>query len=348
MATQTYTVKKGDTLSKIAGDYGVGMDKITGYKSGNPDLIYEGETINIGDKAPQSTGTPTYSETVKNALTSEDTKEKSPYDVYGVDSLRKNLDTIKASKDTAFKDLEGAQTKTWNDEYNTSGLAEKKNRISTLDQEIADEKRKRDEYVAKVRGNSGLSASQMTGDIRKALDYQNSVIQNKIAERNGIATEYNSGLGEIDKKVTRQLADKKLTYDKYNTEEASTTKKITEYLSALKSALAEEGRNSRYDKQLANALEVARIRKGAGGGTVKLKPLKDFGGDIKGWYDDFGNTYDKDGNLIGGDNEDITPPASNVDDGEGDIFKNETTPETVDNQDQGGIIQSLLNYLRGI
>lgn len=292
MATQTYTVKKGDTLSKIAGDYGVGMDKITGYKSGNPDLIYEGETVSIGDKAPstQSTGTPTYSETVKNALTSEDTKEKSPYDVYGVDSLRKNLDTIKASKDTAFKDLEGAQTKTWNDEYNTSGLSEKKNKISALDQEIADEKRKRDEYVAKVRGNSGLSASQMTGDIRKALDYQNNLINNKISERNAVATEYNTGLSEIDKKTTRSLADKKLTYDKYNTEEASTTKKITEYLGALKSALAEQGKNDRYDKQLANALEVARIRKGSGGGTVKLKPLKDYMGDITGWYDDYGNT----------------------------------------------------------
>lgn len=347
MATQTYTVKKGDTLSKIAGDYGVGMDKITGYKSGNPDLIYEGETINIGDKAPQATGTPTYSETVKNALTSDETKEKSPYDVYGVDSLRKNLDTIKASKDTAFKDLEGAQTKTWNDEYNTSGLSEKKNKISTLDQEIADEKRKRDEYVSKVRGNSGLSASQMTGDIRKALDYQNSVIQNKIAERNAVATEYNSGLGEIDKKVTRQLADKKLTYDKYNTEEANTTKKITEYLSALKSALGEQGKNERYDKQLANALEVARIRKGAGGGSAKLKPMKDWGGNITGWYDDFGNIYDKDG-TIQDNGEDITPPSSNVDDGEGDIFTNETTPETTDPKEQGGIIQSLLNYLRGI
>ena len=348
MATQTYTVKKGDTLNKIASDFGVDQGSITGYKSGDPNLIYEGETINIGDKSPntQTTGTPTYSETVKNAL-NEDTKEKNPYDVYGVESLRKNLDTIKTNKDTAFKDLEGAQTKAWNDEYNSSGLIEKKNKISTLDQEIADAKRERDDYVAKVRGNSGLSASQMTGDIRKALDYQNNLINNKISERNAVATEYNTRLGEIDKKTTRSLADKKLKYDKYNTEEASTTKKITEYLGALKNALAEEGKNKRYDKQLANALEVARIRKGAGGGSPKLKPLKDFGGDIKGWYDDFGNTYDKDGNLIGGDNEDITPPASNVDD-EGDIFKNETTPETVDNQDQGGIIQSLLNYLRGI
>lgn len=346
MATQTYTVKKGDTLSKIASDYGVGMDKITGYKSGNPDLIYEGETINIGDKAPQATGTPTYSETVKNALTSEDTKEKNPYDVYGVDSLRKNLDTIKTSKDTAFKDLEGAQTKTWNDEYNTSGLSEKKQKISTLDQEIADAKRQRDEYVAQVRGNSGLSASQMTGDIRKALDYQNNLIQNKIAERNGIATEYNSGLGEIDKKVGRSVADKKLLYDKYNTDEASTTKKITEYLSALKSALSEQGKNDRYDKQLANALEVARLRK-SGGSTAKLKPMKDWSGNITGWYDDFGNIYDKDG-TIKDNGEDITPPASNVDEGEEDIFKNETTPETVDNQDQGGVVQWLLNYLRGI
>ena len=44
----TYTVKSGDTLSKIASQYNVPLSQITGYKSGNPNLIYPGEVLNIG------------------------------------------------------------------------------------------------------------------------------------------------------------------------------------------------------------------------------------------------------------------------------------------------------------
>lgn len=60
MAT-TYTVKKGDTLNKVAGSYGFKSYKdagITGYRSGNPDLIYEGEVLTIG-KVPSSPATTT-------------------------------------------------------------------------------------------------------------------------------------------------------------------------------------------------------------------------------------------------------------------------------------------------
>ena len=45
---QTYTVKAGDTLSAIAARYGVNINQITGYKSGNPNLIYPGEVLTIG------------------------------------------------------------------------------------------------------------------------------------------------------------------------------------------------------------------------------------------------------------------------------------------------------------
>jgi len=53
MAT-TYKVKSGDTLSKIGAQFGVDWKKITGYKSGNPNLIYPGEVLTI----PTSTSVP--------------------------------------------------------------------------------------------------------------------------------------------------------------------------------------------------------------------------------------------------------------------------------------------------
>ena len=60
MAT-TYTVKEGDTLNGISQKYGFKSYKdagITGYKSGNPDLIRAGEVLTIG-KVPSSPATTT-------------------------------------------------------------------------------------------------------------------------------------------------------------------------------------------------------------------------------------------------------------------------------------------------
>lgn len=50
---RTYTVQAGDTLSAIAAKFGVSTSAISGYRSGNPNLIYPGEvlTINGGSAA---------------------------------------------------------------------------------------------------------------------------------------------------------------------------------------------------------------------------------------------------------------------------------------------------------
>lgn len=56
---RTYTVQTGDTLSGIAAKFGVSTSQISGYRSGNPNLIYPGETLTIGGAAAptQSAGT---------------------------------------------------------------------------------------------------------------------------------------------------------------------------------------------------------------------------------------------------------------------------------------------------
>lgn len=56
---RTYTVRPGDTLSGIAAKLGVAQSQITGFHSGNPNLIYPGEVLTIGGAAApiQSAGT---------------------------------------------------------------------------------------------------------------------------------------------------------------------------------------------------------------------------------------------------------------------------------------------------
>lgn len=56
---RTYTVRTGDTLSGIAAKLGVAQSQITGFHSGNPNLIYPGEVLAIGGAAApiQSAGT---------------------------------------------------------------------------------------------------------------------------------------------------------------------------------------------------------------------------------------------------------------------------------------------------
>lgn len=48
---RTYTVRPGDTLSGIAAKLGVAQSQITGFHSGNPNLIYPGEVLAIGGAA---------------------------------------------------------------------------------------------------------------------------------------------------------------------------------------------------------------------------------------------------------------------------------------------------------
>ena len=52
---KTYTVQAGDTLSKIARQMGVKISDISGYRSGNPNLIFPGENLTVGQQPPVGT-----------------------------------------------------------------------------------------------------------------------------------------------------------------------------------------------------------------------------------------------------------------------------------------------------
>jgi len=268
MAT-AYKIQKGDTLGAIAKKYGVGLSDISGYRSGNPDKIFEGEDVQIG-AAPKAE-TPSYVEEVKTQLSETDASESK--DPYGLSSIRTKIDDATTKRESAFSELKDISTKTFNDEYAKRGLEEKKSKMALLDSEITAEKAKRDEAIAKVRSNPGLSAAQMTGDIRKLADYQNDVINTKIAERNAAATEYNTGLSEIDKLVENTVKDKTLDYGYYDGLLKDLSGQVKDYTSAYREDLQNAQESDQFDRQLAQALEIANLRAGgsADGSNLVLK-----------------------------------------------------------------------------
>lgn len=96
----TYTVKSGDTLSKIAKDYGVSVSDISGYKSGNPNLIYPGEVLNLSNVG-SSINASNIKPPVNMSLPSSSTQQSS-----GSSSLFSNEGSVNSQVDKYRKQLE--------------------------------------------------------------------------------------------------------------------------------------------------------------------------------------------------------------------------------------------------
>lgn len=318
----TYQVKKGDTLSGIAASQGVKLSDISGYRSGNPDLIYEGETLNIGVPETKTGSTKELSDAMAEEYGEAD-------DTSGSDATltkyREDYDSYKTKRDDAFQSLKGITTDTFNSEYDSRKLEEKKQKIETLDGDIASLRAARDADLNEVRKNPNLSASQMTGDVKKQADFYNAQINNLINERNSVAGEYNSELDEIDRIVQNAVTDAQAEYAYYDGlfNEAGTN--ISSYESALREELLADQEQDNFERQLEQALTIAQM-KGTGSG----------GGSDDNWklvYDDYGqplywfNSATKEIEYINGDDN---PGGGNTGGGSFDDLEAE-----LDNEDGG-------------
>lgn len=309
----TYKIQKGDTLGAIAKKYGVSTSDISGYKSGDPNKIYEGETVSIGSNKKDTTD---YASEVKNQLneTTEDEGGDNTETSYGIEKVKTDYDTYKTNREKAYKDLKNVSDETFETEYSKKGLDEKKQKIEQLDSDIATAKATRDEAISKVRSNPGLSASQMTGDIKKLSDYQNNIINNLVSERNSVADEYNTGLEEVNTAVERTMSDKQLDYNYWNDllDEAQST--IDEYTKSYSEELESDQEQSNWEKELAQALQIAQMRNedSSDGSSAKLQLVRDentgdplyyfnpdtgeityINGDKTGGTDEFGDIQDE-------------------------------------------------------
>jgi len=149
----SYTVQSGDTLSGIAQKLGLSSyNDLTGYRSGNPGLIYAGEVLNYGGSAPKSGGTVSASNTGgeytqfaaqnaqqwKDLLNQQNQTQQSAFDKYsqaisGQESLTSAYDRLK--NDLKIPELQQTSSAI------QSEIFKVKNLLNNLDQNVTDRTR---------------------------------------------------------------------------------------------------------------------------------------------------------------------------------------------------------------
>lgn len=133
---QSYTVKAGDSIGKIAQMLGVNPSAISGYKSGNPNLIYPGENLTITKPAIQTQGAmPTGGATGTQGQTGQT----------GTDAA------------TPEKSLTQQTIDTYKEIYNSLGLGDIKSQYEKTLKDQADLQNKMNDDIMGVQNNPWLA-----------------------------------------------------------------------------------------------------------------------------------------------------------------------------------------------
>ena len=159
MSEQTYTVKSGDTLSSIAQKLGVRTSDITGYRSGNPNLIFPNEVLSVNKQV----GSPIVSGTTDGTSAPETT----------LDTLKKNYglsitpevyssNPVKSIKDLVKEVMEA------------TGLPDYKSRIDAIDAEMKSIQKEQEDKITEVNDNPWLSEGLRSKKVTQIQNkYQN-------------------------------------------------------------------------------------------------------------------------------------------------------------------------------
>lgn len=280
---QSHTVQKGDTLGAIARRLGTSVSNLQGFRSGDPNLIYPGETITV--KSPVSNEATQRSNTIKSELsdsptaTLDNTGGNSSFGGFDFSSLQANLADAQKKRDEAFAKLDGFRTDRYDSLVSDRDLDGRKEQISELDSLITQKKNERDASIAKIRKNPGASAATLTGEVSVATDKLNAEINNLIGQRNSLANEYNTELSEIDSIVAREAKDLENTLGFFDTGVSEAQGVIDAYQKALIEELRRE-EDRQYDlednlRDFEQALQLARIKEANSGSGTNYTILTD-------------------------------------------------------------------------
>lgn len=209
--------------------------------------------------------------------------------VYGFDlpTLQTQFQDNYSKLQTAESDINGYQTKRYDEEYSKTNLGQLKSEISALDTQIANEKQTRDNSMSKTRKNPGYSAATITGETAEIDKQANSKITNLIDERNAKAGDYNAQLGEITKRVSMETSDKQSEIEslRYNSQFLGGL--IDTYQKIQSNELATQKDDARWEKEFELKLYDAQTSRSSVTAAKKtsMEQVKDSWGNVVGYFD---------------------------------------------------------------
>lgn len=234
----SYSVKAGDSLSKIAQANGMTLAQLLErnpqYKT-NPNLVQIGATLNLGGTSnpaptPQVNGNPVNPQApvvdpaLKAQQDAQALAEKAGRAGYTPDQYQQLLQSqntvTKEESDAIAKELgiptvEGELFKKptqtsqqlFDSAYSTAGLGEIKLKINALNDEIAKERSLLTDAVGTIDENPFLTESSRVGRGKRILDQAEQKINNKLSQIKSYQDLYDSGLTEVNNIVTRNQND---------------------------------------------------------------------------------------------------------------------------------------------
>lgn len=89
----------------------------------------------------------------------------------------------------------------WKTEFDKSGLEGTKSKVAQFDTDITDRKTKRDQLMLDEKGKP-IPQWMITGRVKQEVDAATVDLNRLIDQRNTVAGEYNTGIGEVERKVS--------------------------------------------------------------------------------------------------------------------------------------------------
>jgi len=204
---EKYTVKAGDTLSGIGAKYGLSyadsIKKISGYKSGNPNLIYGGETLSIDTTAP--TNSPPKFNDTSQAQNYLNTRQNNFYNsdaenAFDMPQLEKLDLSIEGAMKKAKNLLPTVEAPTAPNLLQTFTDLRSSYGLDTLEAELTDLKAQEDATVAQFRVNVAGERSQPVAE---------GVIEGRVGEQERT---YRENLDFVQRQISRKTDQLKTAY----------------------------------------------------------------------------------------------------------------------------------------
>lgn len=207
---------------------------------------------------------------------------------YDLGTLQTNFQDTYSKLQSAESELQGYQTRRYDEEYSKAGLEGIKGAIATLDTNISSEKNVRDESVSKIRKNPGYSAATITGETAEVQKLANAKINNLIDERNTKAGDYNAKLAELTNKVGMETKSKEAAVNsmRYNMQFLGGL--LENYQKTRATELAAKTESERWEREFEVKLYQAQTGRisatKTGGGGVSQQQVKDAWGNVIGYF----------------------------------------------------------------